>query len=378
MMFLNGFLFMTVKHQALANQEDIFEDHPRMSVTFGIMLFISGSGLGLCAMLGMTQYYSVNDNVTRDWNTPEFITIRREYTSHLEAADALKGKFLEVVLGYFGLMAFHIQVAVAGWYVFSKHRVEKLVQLKEERTQKKNFSKDGTRSLRSQNRHFKEVMIMVGCFCITVFFGTSWIIASNEQMCSSAPVLEGFKASLIDTNTSLTIASTETTIEDKIDESEVRFIFNESFIIKVACKMEMETEELIGIEYRIFAADGGADHLLYKYDGTTDISHAESQRGADGTGGGSNHALTYSHVREINGGEITNYVGDAHLEIRVFDCRHKCAPQPPPSPGRRIDRAQLLASYLLMLPSQPPVLISSTSTNSHVCCDCPVCSPFCS
>jgi hypothetical protein len=191
-------------------------------------------------------------------------------------------------------------------------------------------------------------------------------------------VLEGFKASLIDTNTSLTIASTETTIEDKIDESEVRVIFNESFIIKVACKMEMETEELIGIEYRIFAADGGADHLLYKYDGTTDISHAESQRGADGTGGGSNHALTYSHVREINGGEITNYVGDAHLEIRVFDCRHKCAPQPPPSPGRRIDRAQLLASYLLMLPSQPPVLISSTSTNSHVCCDCPVCSPFCS
>ena len=135
MMFLNGFLFMTVKHQALANQEDIFEDHPRMSVAFGIMLFISGSGLGLCAMLGMTQYYSVNDNVTRDWNTPEFITIRREYASHLEAADALKGKFLEVILGYFGLMAFHIQVAVAGWYIFSKHRVEKLVQLKEERTQ---------------------------------------------------------------------------------------------------------------------------------------------------------------------------------------------------------------------------------------------------
>ena len=36
------------------------------------------------------------------------------------------------------------------------------------------------------------------------------------------------------------------------------------------CNMEMESEEIIGVEYRIFA-DGDMDHLLYKYDGTTDI-----------------------------------------------------------------------------------------------------------
>jgi hypothetical protein len=269
-MFINGFLFMTVKHQALANQQDIFDDHPKFSVTFAILLCVSGTGLGLCAMFGMTQYYTVNDNVAKDWNTDEFIAIRREYTSHLEAADALKGKFLEVILGYLGLMAFHIQVAVAGWYVFSKHRVDKLQQLKKERTQKKNFSKDGTRSMRAGQRHTKEVVIMVSCFCITVFFGISWILASNEQLCQSAPVLEGFKAQLIDTNSSAVLMTTETTIEDKIDESEVSVVFDHSFTVKVLCSVEMETEEQIGVEYRIFAA-GDQDHLLYKYDGTTDF-----------------------------------------------------------------------------------------------------------
>ena len=269
-MFINGFLFMTVKHQALANQQDIFEDHPKFSVTFAILLGVSASGLGLCVMFGMTQYFTVNDNVVKGWNTDEFVAIRREYTSQLEAADALKGKFLEVILGYLGLLAFHIQVALAGWYIFSKHRVDKLQQLKAERTQKKNYSKDGTRSMRAGQRHTKEMVIMVACFCISVFFGVSWILASNEQLCQSAPVLEGFKAQLIDTNSSRVLQTTETTIEDKIDESDVSVVFDHSFTVKVLCNVEMETEELIGVEYRIFAA-GDQDHLLYKYDGTTDV-----------------------------------------------------------------------------------------------------------
>ena len=65
MMFLNGFLFMTVKHTALANQEDIFSDHPRMSVTVAGLLFVSGCGLGICSMIGMTQYTSIEENVQR-------------------------------------------------------------------------------------------------------------------------------------------------------------------------------------------------------------------------------------------------------------------------------------------------------------------------
>ena len=111
---------------------------------------------------------------------------------------------------------------------------------------------------------------MVACFCITVFFGVSWSLASNEQMCQSAPVLQGFKAQLIDTNSSQLLMTTETTIEDKIDESEVPIVFDHAFTVKILCSMEMETEELIGVEYRIFAADD-FDHLLYKYDGVTDF-----------------------------------------------------------------------------------------------------------
>lgn len=271
MMFINGFLFMVTKHAALAQQEDIFEDHPKFAMTFAILLIGSGTGLGICAMLGMTQYYLVNENIIKKWNTDEFKMIRREYVSQLDAADALKGKFLELILGYLGLMAFHIQVALAGWYIFSKSRVEKLQQLKEQRTQRKNFGKDGSRRMRASQRHTKEVVIMVACFCITVFFGISWILASNEQNCDSAPVLDGFKASLIDTNTSATLHSTETTMEDKVDESPVTHVFDREFEVKVLCKMEMESDEVIGVEYRIFAADGALDHLLFKYDGATDL-----------------------------------------------------------------------------------------------------------
>lgn len=42
-------------------------------------------------------------------------------------------------------------------------------------------------------------------------------------------------------------------------------------------------------------------------------------------GGLSNHAQYYVHSVVIDQGEIAHYTGDAILEIRVFDCRHRYA-----------------------------------------------------
>ena len=52
---------------------------------------------------------------------------------------------MEIILGYFSLLLFMAEVALMGWYIFSKYRVEKMRQLKVERSRSRNVSRDQVR-----------------------------------------------------------------------------------------------------------------------------------------------------------------------------------------------------------------------------------------
>ena len=200
-MIVMGVLFAFLKQKALAEpydpelgQRTIWETHPAQAQCFAITLAVVCVMLVLCGITSITQYSGIDESIQTEWATEDFRQIRRDYLSHTDAADELRGRALEIILGYFSLLLFMAEVALMGWYIFSQYRVEKMRQLKVERNRSRNVSRDQLRRKKGGAKHVVNICCGV---CIVFLFGITWIVSSAEQMCTSSPALVGLKVELV-------------------------------------------------------------------------------------------------------------------------------------------------------------------------------------
>ena len=200
-MIVMGVLFAFLKQRALAEPDDpelgrrtIWETHPAQAQCFAITLAVVCVMLVLCGITSITQYSGIDESIQTEWATEDFRQIRRDYLSHTDAADELRGRALEIILGYFSLLLFMAEVALMGWYIFSQYRVEKMRQLKVERNRSRNVSRDQLRRKKGGAKHVVNICCGV---CIVFLFGITWIVSSAEQMCTSSPALVGLKVELV-------------------------------------------------------------------------------------------------------------------------------------------------------------------------------------
>ena len=201
LMIVMGVLFAFLKQKALAEpydpelgQRTIWETHPAQAQCFAITLAVVCVMLVLCGITSITQYSGIDESIQTEWATEDFRQIRRDYLSHTDAADELRGRALEIILGYFSLLLFMAEVALMGWYIFSQYRVEKMRQLKVERNRSRNVSRDQLRRKKGGAKHVVNICCGV---CIVFLFGITWIVSSAEQMCTSSPALVGLKVELV-------------------------------------------------------------------------------------------------------------------------------------------------------------------------------------
>ena len=120
LMIVMGVLFAFLKQKALAEpydpelgQRTIWETHPAQAQCFAITLAVVCVMLVLCGITSITQYSGIDESIQTEWATEDFRQIRRDYLSHTDAADELRGRALEIILGYFSLLLFMAEVALS-------------------------------------------------------------------------------------------------------------------------------------------------------------------------------------------------------------------------------------------------------------------------
>ena len=124
-------LFAFLKQRALAEPDDpelgrrtVWETHPAQAQCFAITLAVVCVMLVLCGITSITQYSGIDESIQTEWATEDFRQIRRDYLSHTDAADELRGRALEIILGYFSLLLFMAEVGVLVlsdfWTVFRR------------------------------------------------------------------------------------------------------------------------------------------------------------------------------------------------------------------------------------------------------------------
>jgi len=297
-----GVLFGIIKHQASQEGVSVFEEHRLKSVAFAGMIAFEVLFLFILAIFSAYSYTVVDDTVQAEWGTEDFKRIRREYTSHSAAADALRGNILELSLGYYGLLTWLIHALAGVFYIFKQHKLEKLQELKAERTRKRSVGRDHLKRKQGGMKNFAIALTMI---CLVFLFEVSWLASSRQFGCPGEKALAKLKVSMLDGLDNRTLVVIQTNIEDKVDETAIPYRLNHTIAMKVKCVIETTTKEDIDIEYRIYAYEFGMDHLVYQTDRVAKISDNYE----------SYFLLPYK--------EFEHYHGDAHLEVRASYCRTK-------------------------------------------------------
>ena len=252
------------------------------------------------------------------WSTDEFKFMRRHYLTHIHAADAVRGRVLQLILGYIGLLMFMGFLFAAFLYIFKQERLEKLQAYKTERDKKRTISKD---RLTKKKKGTKQIVLLCFSICVVLLFQASWLYSSSEYGCAGEKALEGMKTDLIDGIDNSTVASLTTHLEEKdasTVEKGVPYVFNATLVLHTKAKMESTTREHVKLEYNIHTKDkGGSEHLIYSHKTVLTLSDTLM------TAKGKEVKTPFENTLVLSNTAVSHYTGDAILEIRASDCRHR-------------------------------------------------------